>query len=263
MPAVVADSQIVAESQYVALRSRYLDLLQDCLTGVIYKDPAQFVGKSRSYDPQSRENGKDWPSLAHTMIGVKRLQNLRRLCEDALGRNIPGDFIETGVWRGGACILMRAILQVYGITNRKVFVADSFAGLPAPDAEKYQADAGANWHEFSELAVSLEEVRSNFVAYRLLDEQVIFLKGWFKDTLTVAPINQLAVLRLDGDMYESTMDAITALYPKVSPGGYVIVDDYHSVPACKQAVYDYMTGIKDTPEIQEIDGSAVYWMKKD
>lgn len=242
------------------IRALYLNLLQDCLSGLIYKDPSQFAGRQRAFDPQARENGKDWPLLAHSMIGKKRLENLRILCEAVLREEVPGDFIETGVWRGGACILMRGVLKAYGVTDRTVYAADSFAGLPPPDA-RYQADAGANWHEFSELAVSLEEVKANFAAYGLLDEQVVFLKGWFKDTLPAAPIQKLAILRLDGDMYESTLDAIKALYPKLSPGGYVIVDDYHAVPACKQAIYDYASANGLTPELHDIDGSAVYWRK--
>jgi O-methyltransferase len=90
-------------------------------------------------------------------------------------------------------------------------------------------------HKARELAVSLEQVKANFDRYGLLDDQVRFLKGWFRDTLPVAPIERLAVLRLDGDMYESPMDTLVNLYPKLSEGGYVIVDDYGAIPACRQA----------------------------
>jgi len=82
------------------------------------------------------------------------------------------------------------------------------------------------------LAVPLEEVQALFRRYDLLDAQVRFLKGWFKDTLAGAPIERLALLRLDGDLYESTMDALVPLYDKVSPGGFVIVDDYYSCAPC-------------------------------
>jgi hypothetical protein len=110
--------------------------------------------------------------------------------------------------------------------------------------------------------VSLEEVQTNFRRYNLLDEQVRFVKGWFRDTLHRAPVERLAVLRLDGDLYESTMDALTALYPKVQRGGYVIVDDYGDVPACRQAVHDYWQrhGIRE--EIMPIDQAGVFWMKQ-
>jgi len=242
-------------------RDLYLSLMERCLSGVVYHDPARFGGVQRPYQAQARELGRDWPERAHTMIGMKRLHNLRLLTEKALHDGIPGDLIETGVWRGGACILMRAVLKAYGVEDRRVFVADSFAGLPAPDTERYRADTGANWHEFAELAVPLEAVRDNFAAYGLLDEQAVFLKGWFKDTLPDADIERLAILRLDGDMYGSTMDAITVLYPKVSSGGYVIVDDYGVVPACRQAIQDYCAEQGIRPEIMDIDGSGVYWRK--
>src|SRR5262249_7246717 len=153
---------------------------------------------------------------------------------------VPGDFIETGIWRGGACIMLRAVLAAYDVTDRIVWCADSFEGLPPPDAEKYPADAGDRHHTFAPLAVSLEEVKSNFERYGLLDERVKFLKGWFKDTLPSAPIGKLALLRLDGDMYESTMDALVALYDKVVPGGAVIVDDYGAVEGCRRAVSDFL-----------------------
>jgi hypothetical protein len=156
---------------------------------------------------------------------------------------------------------MRALLYAYDVTDRFVWVADSFEGLPQANETKYPADAGSTFHTFPQLAVTLEQVRENFRSYRLLDERVKFLKGWFKDTLPVAPIEKLALLRLDGDMYESTMDALISLYPKLSNQGYIIIDDYHVVAECRLAVSNYCdaTGIK--PEIVDIDGVGVYWRK--
>lgn len=141
-------------------------------------------------------------------------------------------------------------------------MADSFEGLPAPDAEKYPADKGETWHLRPELSVSLEDVQRNFERYGLLDQQVRFLKGWFRDTLSKAPIERLAVLRLDGDLYESTIDALNPLYPKLSRGEYVIVDDY-GIPSegCRLAINDYRRehGINDP--IVDIDGWGVYWRR--
>lgn len=244
-------------------RDLYLSLMQDCLTNRIYEDPPFKSLGQQDYDAKLREYGYDWPSVAHTMIGSKRMANLRFLMENIILHKVPGDFIETGVWRGGACIYMRAILKAYGITDRRVWVADSFEGLPAPDSARYPADKGDVFHTYQELAVSLDEVRQNFTKYGLLDDQVVFLKGWFKDTLPGAPIQSLAILRLDGDMYESTMDALQALYDKLSIGGFVIVDDYNVVEGCRMAVSDFMQerNIKDA--IVEIDGVGVYWQKWD
>lgn len=208
-----------------------------------------------------RSEGRDWPSLALTMIGAKRLDNLEHCIRTVIKDGVPGDFIETGVWRGGAIILMRAILKAYDVTDRVVFAADSFAGLPKPDGDRYPADKG-DWHwVHDELAVSLEQVRANVDRFGLLDDQVQFLKGWFKDTLPTAPIEQLAVARLDGDMYESTIDAIEALYPKLQPGGFLIVDDYGAVPGCKQAIEDYRARCGIREPIEAIDHDGVFWRK--
>ncbi|MBN1174128.1 MAG: glycosyltransferase [Micromonosporaceae bacterium] len=236
----------------------YLDLMQRCLLNTIYEDPAQDPWSERRFDPAKRAGGLDWPSQAHTMIGERRMANLRFAVETVLAGGVPGDLIETGVWRGGACIYMRAILRAYGVTDRRVFVADSFEGLPPPDPEKYPADAGDRHYTYTPLAVSLDEVRSNFAKYDLLDDQVVFLKGWFKDTLPAAPVDRLAVLRMDGDMYESTMDALGALYDKVVAGGFVIVDDY-ALPGCRKAVGDFRRDHGITEAIIPIDQMGAYW----
>lgn len=239
----------------------YLSLMQSCLTGTLYKDPPLKVLWSQGYDSTLRESGLDWPSRAHTMIGRKRLHNLRVLTEQVIQDAVPGDFIETGVWRGGACILMRAILAAYGIKGRRVWLADSFSGLPKPDETQYPADQGDEFHTYTDLAVSQEEVEDNFRQYDLLDEQVVFLKGWFKDTLPTLSAEKFALLRLDGDMYESTIVALNHLYPRLSINGYIIIDDYHTVPACKKAISDYCQTQGLTPDIQEIDGAGVFWKK--
>ncbi|NCC60277.1 MAG: macrocin O-methyltransferase [Verrucomicrobiae bacterium] len=243
-------------------REHYLDLLHKVLTGVIYEDePISELGKGE-YDAQVREYGWDWPSKAHTMIGSKRLMNVRLLTESVLGNNVPGDLIETGVWRGGACVMMRGVLAAYGVTDRKVWLADSFSGLPEPDEKSYPLDANSNFHEYQELSVSIDMVKNIFEKYKFLDDQVVFLKGWFRDTLHNAPIEKIALLRLDGDLYESTIQALDALYEKVSKNGYIIVDDYHVVPQCKNAVEDFCKNKQIEPEIEEIDGVGIFWKKK-
>jgi hypothetical protein len=240
----------------------YLDLMKRCLCNLIYQDHSTLFGKDQPFDLRMRVEGRDWPANAHTMIGIHRLDNLHFCVEDVLARKVPGDLMETGVWRGGASILMRAILKVHGVTDRRVWCADSFEGLPPPDPAKYPHDVNLTLNQFRQLAVSLEEVQTNFRRYNLLDDQVRFLKGWFRDTLPGAPVERLAVLRMDGDLYESTMDALSALYPKVSRGGYVIVDDYGDVPPCRQAVHDYWQRHGIQEEIIQIDQAGVFWMKQ-
>ncbi len=209
-----------------------------------------------------RMEGRDWPAHAETMIGIKRLENIEQCIREAVENNVDGDVIELGVWRGGATIFMRALLNELDGANRNVWVADSFEGLPRPDKKKYPADKNDRHFLFGELAVSLEEVKHNFEKYGLLGDNVKFLKGWFKDTLPNASIQKLSVLRLDGDMYESTMDGLVHLYPKLSKGGFLIVDDWGAVPACKKAVDDYRMENGISEEIKKIDWTGVYWRKE-
>src|SRR5439155_11067157 len=234
-----------------SITERYLEVLK------LYLTRYDFGG-----DTVARETGLDWPRSAETMIGLKRLDNLHECIKAVIRDKVPGDLLEAGVWRGGATIFMRAALLAYKEPDRRVWAADSFEGLPAADAGKYPADGGRSWTKANAiLAVSLEDVKANFARYGLLDDQVRFLKGWFRDTLANAPIRQLAVLRLDGDMYESTMEALISLYPRLSVGGYAIVDDYGNIPGCRHAVKDYRQTHGVTEEIVPIDWGGVFWRK--
>jgi O-methyltransferase/8-demethyl-8-(2,3-dimethoxy-alpha-L-rhamnosyl)tetracenomycin-C 4'-O-methyltransferase len=258
MPTLAMPSTDGLDSRAVTL---YLDLIERVLVGEIYEDPSQDPWAEKRFDPARRAIGRDWPLRAQTMIGSRRLCNLRELTEKVIQRGVPGDLIETGAWRGGACIMMKAVLAAYGVRDRRVFVADSFEGLPKPDPANFPADANDIHHTYSELAVSLEEVQNNFRKFGLLDYQVVFLKGWFKDTLPRIPTDQLAILRLDGDMYESTIEALTSLYPKLSPGGFCIVDD-GNVPNCVAAVRDFRDLADIQEEVVSIDGWGFYWEKQ-
>ncbi|MEZ5247370.1 MAG: TylF/MycF/NovP-related O-methyltransferase [Acidimicrobiales bacterium] len=266
------------------LRDRYVDLLMGCLTRELFLDEethdidlAEWPGDTdelratlrdngwrltrRGGDAHKRDDGNDWPPAAETMVGRQRLADVRRCVDSVMADGVPGDLIETGVWRGGVTILMRGMLEAWGDTDRRVWVADSFQGLPAPDADAFPQDVGHDMSDVPALAVSADRVRANFDRYGLLDDRVQFLEGWFRDTLPTAPIERLAVLRLDGDMYESTMDALEALYPRLSVGGYVIVDDYGAWEPCRQACTDYRERHGITDEIVPIDWTGVHWRR--
>ncbi|MFG1950407.1 TylF/MycF family methyltransferase [Micromonospora sp. NPDC048830] len=241
----------------------YLDLMKRVLVNSVYQDAAESTSwlTDTAYDAERRAAGQDWPTVAHTMVGTNRLDNVQECVETVLAENVPGDLVETGVWRGGVCILMRAILKAHGVTDRTVWAADSFAGIPDVGGVGHPLDQKLGLHRFNDvLSVSLEDVRENFRRYGLLDDQVRFLCGWFADTLPSAPVDRIAVLRLDGDLYDSTMDALTTLYPRLSPGGYLIVDDY-DITACRQAVHDYRRehGVDDAME--GIDNNGVFWRR--
>ena len=242
----------------------YLALLKKILVNVIYEDPPlpNPVFERSGYSRRARERGHDWPSVAHTMVGMARLDNVQMCLERVIADEVPGDFIETGVWRGGVCILARGIFKAYDCADRDVWVADSFLGIPEVGADAHPDDVRLAMHQHNAvLAVDEDTVRDNFDRYDLLDEHVRFLPGLFRDTLPTAPIARLAVLRLDGDLYESTRDALDHLYPKLSVGGYVIIDDY-LVPGCRAAVDEFRRehGIEGDP-VERIDRFSVYWRR--
>jgi hypothetical protein len=192
------------------------------------------------------------------MIGLARLDNLEFCINQVLADGVPGDFIETGVWRGGACIFMRGVLMVHEVTDRRVWAADSFCGFPA---SKVPADAALIAQpDQAHLAVPIAEVMANFEAYGLLDGQVGFIPGWFDETLP-GPVKRLSILRLDGDLYSSTTSALSALYPLLEPGGFCIVDDWN-VQMCRRAVNDYRGDQSISEEMIDIDGRSVYWRKE-
>jgi len=219
-------------------------------------------GWSRRLARVEREFGLDWPEHAETMVGLRRLDNVEACVVDALRQGVPGDVLEAGVWRGGTAILMRAVLAAHDDDERRVWVADSFRGLPKPDAEAFPADLGVDYSGHAELAVGVRQVRANFARYGLLDDRVEFLPGWFKDTLATAPVDRLAVMRLDGDLYESTIVALEALYPKLSVGGYCIIDDYGALAACRRAVDDYRAAHGISEEILPVDWTGAYWRRE-
>lgn len=196
----------------------------------------------------------------YTMIGRRRMDNVQFCVESVLNQGIPGDLVECGIWKGGACIFMRGILKAYGSGDRNVWVADSFCGLPLPAAE---TDEGLDLSrgKFPQLAIPLERVKSYFELFGLLDDQVRFLPGWFSDTLPEAGIERISVLRLDGDLYSSTMDVFRNLYDKVSPGGFIIVDDYGVLPQCARATDEFRAARGITTPIERIDITGVFWRK--
>ncbi|MFD2265046.1 TylF/MycF/NovP-related O-methyltransferase [Lacibacterium aquatile] len=206
------------------------------------------------YDP------RNFSEHVHTMVGRARLDHLHHCLDAIRTQHIKGDLIETGVWRGGATIFMRAYLAAHSMTDQIVWVADSFEGLPVPSVRQ---DIGYDISAAKEpiLAISEDKVRALFQRYDLLDDQVRFLKGWFRDSLPAAPIERLALLRLDGDLYESTMDALLALYDKVVPGGFIVIDDYGALPPCKQAIEDFRAERGITDPIHQIDWTGAFWRK--
>lgn len=211
---------------------------------------------------ESRRAGRfpprgEGPGYSHTMIGRARLDQLHDCLDVVRREGIPGDLLEAGVWRGGAGIFMRGYLKAHGVADRKVWLADSFRGLPAAEAAAHGVDPGLNRH----LMVSVATVRDAFERYALWDDRVVLVEGWFADTLPAAPVDQLAVLRLDGDLFGSTVVALDALYRRLSPGGFVIIDDYYAVEGCRAAVDAFRIRQGINAAIQRIDWTGIFWRK--
>lgn len=229
-------------------RNLYLSLMKNVLTDQI-NDPSN-----------ARIDGTDWPKNGFTMVGLKRLENIQECAESVIKEGILGDFVEAGVWRGGASIFMRAILKSYEVNDRSIWLADSFKGLPPPKPE-YPADKNDTHYLHQELGISQDQVKANFKKFDLLDDQVKFIEGWFHETLFNCLVKKIALLRLDGDMYESTFVSLEALYHKVEVGGYVIIDDYGYIESCRQAVHDFLDKNSLKPSLNKIDWTGVYWRK--
>ncbi|MER6468869.1 TylF/MycF/NovP-related O-methyltransferase [Streptomyces collinus] len=240
----------------------YLELLKKVLTNRIQMDTPSAWPTGPGGAADGEDEARPAAFSAHTMVSPESLDNVQYCVERALADGVPGDLIETGVWRGGICVLMRAILKAHGVEDRRVWVADSFEGVPEAGEGSHPLDQEMALHNLNTvLSVSADEVRAVFKSYDLLDERVEFLEGWFSETLPAAPIESLAVLRLDGDLYVSTMDSLSALYPKLSPGGFVIIDDYN-MEGCRTAVHEYRDahGVKE--EIKAADSVGVWWRKE-
>jgi O-methyltransferase len=194
-----------------------------------------------------------------TMSSPERTQNVREIVETVLRDGVPGDLVETGVWRGGLCIMMKAVLAAMG-ARRRLYVCDSFRGLPEI---RDGVDAPLKLHENPLLAISVEQVRENFARFGLLDDDVEFVEGWFADTMPVlrGQIGDIAVLRLDGDYYTSTREVIDPLYDKVSDGGFIIVDDYGCYQQARDAIHDFWAERGLAPQLIQVDWTCYYWRK--
>jgi O-methyltransferase len=205
--------------------------------------------------------GMDWPYSGLTMVGLKRLDDLQECVESVVADGVEGDVIEAGAWRGGASILARATLDSLGADERTVWVADSFQGLPAPNPDVSPEDQELDLSRIDFLAVPAEEVRSYFSRFGL-DHGVEFVQGFFDETLPGLRDHRWSIVRVDGDTYEATWVALESLYPGLSTGGYVVLDDYGVIDECQRAVDDYRREHGITEPIEKIDVTGVRWRRE-
>ena len=261
--ALLNETGLEAEAAYFLARDAIAagDSFNDATAYDVRSNASELFQRLQNARAEGRYLGGEQRNVgfSHTMVGRARLDNLDWCVSTALEENVPGDLVECGVWRGGSAILMRGILAAWGDRDRAVWVADSFAGLPKPESPEDTLDLSAEVRP--ELVVSQDRVAANFALFDLLDDRVRFLPGWFKDTLPGAPIERIAVLRADGDYYDSVMATLTALYDRVSPGGFTIIDDFGRIPACRRAVEDFRATRNVTEPVEWIDDSGVFWRR--
>jgi len=204
------------------------------------------------------------------------LYNSYHLATGCILNGIPGDFVEMGV-AAGAQILAFQEANVQNSANRTIRGFDSFVGIPlAGPKDTQQPGIGDITHDKfrpeEELLVSsgvtvhsLEQVLDHFKLAGFSTDNVIFYPGWFQHTLPTAAeeIQEIAILRLDGDLYSSTEVSLRYLYDKVVPGGYVIIDDYGSLSGCRDAVHDFFAARgEEVPILTDVDGYSVVYFKK-
>lgn len=257
------------------MRRAYLELLKLCLCDLAGARTLSVsrTGDTRRPDSQikSRElaagelglrvMGSDWPFSGLTMVGLERLDDLQACVESIVADGVEGDVIEAGAWRGGASILARATLDSLG-DKRTVWVADSFRGLPPPDTSAFPTDHELDLSTVDFLAVPVEEVRGHFARLGLANG-VEFLEGFFDKTLPQLRGHRWSVIRLDGDTYEATWMGLESLYPTLSEGGYLIIDDYGLIKECRAAVDDYRREHGITEPLEKVDWNSMRWRRQD
>jgi O-methyltransferase len=204
------------------------------------------------------------------MTTVERSRTLWDCCERVLDGNIPGCFVECGVWKGGSSAIMALAIKD-ARQKRHLHLFDSFEGLPEPtdkDGESAIAySQGRNQGKLvtiNQCRASLDEVRFLMLDNIKADNGLVhFHVGWFQNTIpaTANQLGPIALLRLDGDWYDSTKICLEHLYPLVSPGGIIILDDYNCWEGCRKATDEYRSQHQIICPIHQIDREAAFWAK--
>ena len=254
----IYDAMTVARSAYLELLLNFVSAISLGNEEFSVETILQKKLRVSPFNATSRASGLDWTYFGMTMTGAARLHSLLSLLRKVFESDVDGVFVEAGVWRGGSSILAQGAMLAYNESHRHVVVCDSFCGLPPGKNEYHAGDLG--WDMTPYLQVSDSEVASNFQKFGLLAPNVIFAKGFFNASMPIlrSQIQNISILRLDGDISQSTVDVLYHLYDRVSVGGYVIVDDWFGFPA-KQACIDFFQAHNTHPIVIPIDNNAAFW----
>ncbi len=202
---------------------------------------------------------------SYTMTSLERGFALYKGVEYVCRRNIPGDFVECGVWRGGSCLLMALTLEKYKKQRRKIFLYDTFTGMTEPTdndriasngksvIEKWNEDLEGEKDNFKSWIVGLDEVKNNIQKAGCSDDIFVYVKGDVRETLKVTKPGSISLLRLDTDWYESTAAELKYLYPLLSEGGVLLIDDYGHFTGAKKAVDEYFLNASPPILLNRVD----------
>ena len=215
-----------------------------------------------------RDMGPDFIALYEkaapfTMTSVERMYALHTAVRHVVARDIPGDFVECGVWRGGSAMMIAMTLAEMGASSRRLHLFDTFAGMTRPeDVDRRGKDGSetvSRWELFqredhNEWAYApLDEVKTNMATTGHPAESIVYVEGEVEKTLPAQAPGAIALLRLDTDWYRSTHHELTCLYPHLAPSGVLIIDDYGSFEGAKKAVDDYFAAAGGGPFLHRID----------
>ena len=206
--------------------------------------------------------------MPYSLVGAGGLEATDRAAQSVNIAGVEGDFAELGVARGGCASLLGMSAFASGAPSRKLWLFDSYEGLPEPGEPDFVANGDTGDHvrplPKGSCFGALEEVRSVTLGkFKLPEDRIEFVKGWFENTVpsTRDRIQKLAILRIDGDWYESTKVCLEGLFGKVQPGGVVIIDDYDSCIGAKRAVDEFVAANKLNVTLCS-DGRGGRWFRK-
>jgi Macrocin-O-methyltransferase (TylF) len=201
----------------------------------------------------------------YTMTSWERLYALYQSVQYTVENRIPGDLVECGVWRGGSMKLVAHVLRSLGDTTRTLFLYDTFEGMtepePAVDIDFSGNQAVKDWHEIQRRGVKwayapVEEVHEIIASSGYPMEKVKLVKGRVEETIPATSPASIALLRLDTDWYSSTKHEMEHLYPKLSPQGILILDDYGHYQGARRGVDEYFSKLNKKPLLQRVDYSC-------
>lgn len=249
---------VAKRAGYIVLTQQTFAHLQDTIAAlehsisapganVDYQVLTDFTAKLRKFELTDPEFFALYEQVKpYTMTSIERLYAMHKAVEHMARARLQGAIVECGVWRGGSMMMAALTLLALGKTDRNLFLFDTFAGHPRPDPERdckehyefwlqrRRTDQSSSWAE-----ATLEEVRNNLASTGYPLDKITFVQGIVQETIPANAPAAIALLRLDTDWYDSTAHELHHLYPRLVPGGVLIVDDYGEMQGQKQAVDEF------------------------